>query len=105
MKLPLVLTTALVANAVTAHAAAVSVPEIQANSLLGRNLLAHARRLEEENNNNQQQQEEEEWEEQYNWVASYSIKFVRLQCVLPWSKSCAQSSSPSSLIADPGPLN
>ena len=96
MKLPLVLTT--VVAAVSIAAATVSVPEITANSLLGRNLLAHARRLEEENN--QQQQEEQEWEEQYNWVASYSIKFVRLLLrvvVAVMEQSCAVLARPSSL--------
>lgn len=40
-----------------------AVPEIGADSIFGKNLLAHARRLDQE--------------ESFDWVSGYSIKFVR----------------------------
>jgi len=63
-------------SVVASLANAMSVPEISVDSQLGRNLLAHARRL-DENANEEQQQEVE-----LSWVASYSVKFVRLFCAL-----------------------
>lgn len=62
MKFVLAALTALLATA------AAAVPEISANSALGKNLLHHARRLDGE---------EQEDEEEYSWVSGYALKFVR----------------------------
>jgi len=55
-------------TALLATAAAAAVPEISANSVLGKNLLHHARRLDGE----------EDDAEEYSWVSGYAVKFVRM---------------------------
>ena len=54
--------TALLAS-LSVVAAATGVPEISADSLLGQNLLSHARRLDQN-------------EPDQSWISGYSVKFV-----------------------------
>ena len=82
---------------VASLANAMSVPEISVDSQLGRNLLAHARRLDENAN------DEQEDEVELSWVASYSVKFVRLSCALsqlPPKNNVATSTNLSLFVFD-----
>jgi hypothetical protein len=61
-------------------AAATTMLDIRADSVLGTRLMQHARRLNQDNKNQQ-----DESQEQYAWVSSYSVKFQGCLNIKQWN--------------------
>jgi len=81
MKFPAVTLAALLS------AAQASMPEISSHSMLGKNLLSKARRLEDEENEN----EDEDEEINYEWVANYSVKFQGCHHIRQWNEDANEN--------------